>query len=286
MITKFKLFESDYQDWLKKSQDPDGDLTGSDDWITLQKDARKQTLLGKHIKHCYMFEDQRYGFELEDKSRIFFDEKYNHIEYELPNGDYIWQKAWSQYDFEDTFRSWKDGKDGPIFLNIEDGRKFVNFCQKYLSQKPKIKLKYLLTQDYKENKIPVVSKKDIEDKVLNKVVTVREIDDIVMDGETTKTTYKDVHWTCTRVNYTPDENRLWNFVALQFEDKDKEDFMGFNMSYKIYYMIDFSEMGDITKEETELLYGNTMDDNKENYINRVPEFKTIVKELSKLFKSK
>jgi len=282
MITKFKLFESELQDWLN-SKDPDKDLSGSEEWIALQKDARKQTLLGKHIKYCYQFEDRRYGFELEDERRIMFDEDDNSIELDSRDAT-ITQKARNQYDFESAYRWWKiHGGDEPIFPTKEEGKKFIDFCQKYLNEKPKIKLKYLLTKDYKEKKIPIVSKEDIEKVLLGKVVTINTLDDF--DIKTHHSTYKDVNWTCSSVYYTPEEDKKWNYISLTFENKEKEDTYGFNFTYKLIYTNTFNDMGEKTKEEVELFYGNSYSKEKdENIIGNYPQFKPIVKELQKIFK--
>jgi hypothetical protein len=208
-----------------------------------------------------------------------FDENMNWIEYDLPDRDhYITQKAKDDYDLTRSFKDWKNGGDEPIFPTKSEAKKFIDFCQKYLREKPKIKLKYLLTKDYKEKKVPMVSKEDIEKVLLGEVVTIREIDDIDTNR---RVTYKDVEWTCTNINYEPEENRLWNYIHLRFENKDKDDFfLGFNSAYKISYIINFNELGEKGKEEIELTFGN--DD--ENLINKRSEFKPIIKELQKLFK--
>ena len=283
MITKFKLFESGLEDWLNRPKDQDSDLYGSEEWIELQKDARKQTLLGKHIKYCYQFEDQRYGFELDDKTRIMFDESDNSIELDPNDGGLITQKARNQYDFESAYRWWKKhGGDEPIFPTKEEGKKFIDFCQKYLREKPKIKLKYLLTKDYKEKKVPIVSKEDIEKILLGKVVTISELDDF--DIKTHHSTYKDVNWICSSVYYTPEEDKKWNYISLTFENKEKNDPYGFNFTYKLIYTNTFSEMGDRIKEEIELYYGNSINKEDKNLIGNYPQFKPIVKELQKIFK--
>jgi len=267
-----KVFEDEHDD-LKYM---------SDEWRQANIEARKETLLGKKIEGLADYEYNMHGFVFEDGTDLVVTG--DEIEYRDSNNyeNEKSQKAGIQYDFNWAYTKWKKHGEEPIFATKKEAKKFITLLNRFFPIREfdrKIKMKYLLTGDFKPKEMSIPTKEEFEKTFLGKVINLRDFDE---EGKRIQSPYE-----ISRVNYSYEEDMNLFIVFITFT-KQGADF--WETEIEMEYSVSFDEYGNKKKGET-FKFGTDagFGEDRKHYprdINSEPEALAVYKQVKKMLTPK
>ena len=251
-----------------------------------QAELMKYTINGLKVIDIESFESRGSGFILENKDVILVEwlgdvkDHYDRISYYKYDGDEgydeeTYQDAGSEYDYTYAYKRYKEGNFKPVFNTKADAQTFLHlFKQEYSTyegyKQVTIKLKYIFTPDKKDSVRVDVKESDFQ-KFIGRKFVLRKY----------RYTGKDVNYEIKEVHF---DNKFENSIHLYFDlenDLNEHPLIATRMTIRFYVV--YSEMGDMSKFQTDLTEYQGFSEGTEWRISDYPEVVAFAKEIRKIF---